>query len=224
MKSQRLIALFDGFYFFDRALIGGGKFIKSVFNLIKIMWLMGGMLVSYSSLSLASQAIQFSSVKETFQNQQLALNAVADFKLSKAIMSAIHHEIHIFFKTEILLLEEGRVLGTQVDRVRQSIEYHTELYASGVNRRYVLHNHRNHKLQTFQTLEAALQTLGTLQALPIIDLSELHSGKTYRFKVRLFLDKWKLPAPLLIDALFEPYWQLDSGWVEREIKMPKNRM
>ncbi len=175
-----------------------------------------------TSLVWAKGAIHFSELKEVIQDQKLVLNAEIDFTLPEEVVSAIHHDISILFKTEIILLEEKPLLGMTFERVRKSIEYHTELYAYGVNRYYVLYNHRNHKRQTFQTLKEALQTLGTLQALPLINLVELHPEQTYFLKIRVSLNKWRLPPPLLIDSLLEPYWQLDSGWQSFKIRTPKS--
>jgi len=175
-----------------------------------------------SSSVWAKNAIYFSELKEHIQDQKLMLSAEIDFKLPEQVVSAIHHDIPILFKTEMVLLEEKSFLGIPFKRVRKSIEYRTELYAYGVSRYYVLYNHRNHKRQTFQTLEDALQTLGTLQALPVMSLTELHPEQVYLFKIRISLDKWRLPPPLLIDALFEPYWQLDSGWQTLKLRTPKS--
>jgi len=151
------------------------------------------------------------------------LNAVVEFDLPEQVVSAVHHDISILFKTEIILFEETSLLGMTFEHVQKSIEYHTELYAYGVNRYYVLYNHRNHKRQTFQTLENALQTLGTLQALPIIRLAALKPEHSYFLKIRISLDKRRLPPPLLIDALLESYWKLDSGWQTFKIHTPKSR-
>jgi hypothetical protein len=170
----------------------------------------------------AKNAIYFSDLKELIQDQKLVLSAEINFELPEQVVSAIHHDIPILFKTEMILLEEKSFFGISFKRVRKSIEYHTELYAYGVSRYYILYNHRNHKRQTFQTLEEALQTLGTLQALSVMSLTELHPEQTYLFKIRISLDKWRLPPPLLIDALFEPYWQLDSDWQTLKLRTPKS--
>lgn len=178
-------------------------------------------LLSLPNVALAQNPIHFVYLKGVVQEKQLVLNAVVEFELPPPVILAIDHDIHIQFKTEIVLLEEQDMLGMTFKRERQSIAYHTELYAYGVNRYYVLYNHRNYKRRTFQTLEAALQTLGTLQAMPIVDLSELDAEKTYFLKIRLQLDKWRLPAPLLIDGLLEEYWRLNSGWQEVKVHIPK---
>ncbi len=178
--------------------------------------------LSYSSSAFSKNAIHFSYLKEVFQNEQLALNAVVDFELPKQVVAAIQHDIPILFKTEIVLFEKRDFLGFQVEEVQKKLEYHTELYAYGVNRYYVLYNHRNHKRQTFPTLENALQTLGTLQALPVVRQVVLNPERRYFFKIRISLDRWKLPPPLFIEALLETYWQLDSGWQEITIQPPKS--
>ncbi|HIE39851.1 MAG TPA: DUF4390 domain-containing protein [Thiomicrorhabdus sp.] len=180
------------------------------------------LLLSYSNWAFSKNAIHFSYLKEVFQNEQLALNAVVDFKLPEQVVAAIQHDISILFKTEIVLFEKRNFLGFQREQTQKKIEYYTELYGYGVNRYYVLYNHRNHKRQTFQTLENALQTLGTLQALPVVNQSVLDPEKRYFFKIRISLDKWKLPPPLFIEALLETYWHLDSDWQEIMIQLPKS--
>ncbi|GEM_PF-2379691 len=189
---------------------------------MRFFWVLSIWFCLQSTSVVAKQGIYFTTLSERIQDQTLMLNAKVDFKLPEQVVSAIHHDIPILFKTEMVLLEEKSLLGIPFNRVRKSIEYRTELYAYGVNRYYVLYNHRNHKRQTFQTLEEALQTLGTLQALPVMSLVALHPEQTYLFKIRISLDKWRLPPPLLIDALLEPYWQLDSGWQSFQIHTPKS--
>ncbi len=188
-----------------------------------VLWGMYWFVLSFSHNAFSQNPIQFSYVKEVFQNQKLALNAVVEFSLPEPVISAIEHDIPILFKTEIVLFEKRHVWGIPVTDTHKKIEYYTELYAYGVNRYYVLYNHRNHKRQTFQTLKAALQTLGTLLALPVAQQAELHPDRHYFFKIRIFLDRWKLPPPLFIDALLKPYWHLDSGWHEIPIQRPKSR-
>ena len=168
----------------------------------------------------ASDEIMIIRVSDYQQDQKLLFDSESRFNLPEAIVSAINHEIPLTFKTEIRLSEKNQRLGVNYERTRVSIEYKTRLYVEGVNRRYFLYNSRNLKTQSFTSLESALLTLGTLQSFPIIPLSELHPKQHYTLKMRISLDHWQLPAPLLIEALFKDQWQLNSGWYEVGIQTP----
>jgi len=177
-------------------------------------------LLSFANHSHAENEIVILNVTEHQQDKQLLINSQTEFNLPEEVIEAIHHEVPIRFKTQIELTEEKRVLGFKYQRTRNYVEYRTELYAYGVNRLYTLYNNRNQKAQTFKTLEEALKTLATLQTFPVASLSELHPEQRYTLRVRISLDYWSLPAPMILEALFTPHWQLDSQWFETELITP----
>lgn len=197
------------------------KTLQSAF--IKTVFLIFIGVVSMTSLTAVAQAsdeIMIMRVSDYQQDQKLLLDSEIRFKLPEAIITAINHEIPLTFKTEIRLIEKNQRLGFDYDRTRVSIKYQTRLYVEGVNQRYFLYNSRNLKTQSFTTLKSALLTLGTLQSFPIIKLSELHPEQHYTLKMRISLDHWQLPAPLLMESLFKSHWQLSSGWYEVGIQTP----
>jgi len=161
-------------------------------------------------------------VSDYQQDNTLLLDSESLFHLPEQVKQAIHHEIPLNFKTEIRLLEETRWMGMTFQRTRFDLEYYTRLYAYGVNHHYVLYNTRNNKVQTFETLESALQTLGTLRAFPIAHLAELHPEQRYTLEMKISLDRWKLPAPLIIESFMDPDWHLESDWFESIIETPKS--
>ena len=194
----------------------------NIINRFKTVWVASLLLaqISITTIAQASDEIRIIRVSDYQQEQQLRLDSESRFNLPKAVIKAINHEIPLSFTTEIVLSEQNRRFGFEFERTRASIKYQTRLYKTGVDHRYELYNSRNHKLQSFQTLEAALLTLGTLQDFPIIKLSELHPKQRYALKMRISLDHWKLPSPLLIEALFKNHWQLSSDWYEVSIQTP----
>ena len=177
-------------------------------------------IISFMTTAQASDEIMILRVSDYQQDQKLLFDSQSRFKLPEAVVSAINHEIPLTFKTEIRLSENSQYLGFNYERTRVSFEYQTRLYVEGVNRRYFLYNSRNLKEQSFASLESALLTLGTLQSFPIINLSELHPKQHYTLKIRISLDHWQLPAPLLMEALFKSHWKLNSGWYEVSIQTP----
>lgn len=168
----------------------------------------------------AVQPIVIKKVVDFQADKNLIINSESVFNLPPNVIEAIHHEIPLSFKIHIELLEEVTWFGLQLSRVRNAIEFHTELRASGMSRAYTLFNTRNQNIQSFQSLEKALQTLATLEAFPVASLSELHPEQRYTLRMRIHLDHWKLKAPLLIQALFSDEWTIDSGWYETSLQTP----
>lgn len=158
-----------------------------------------------------------------YQNdQQLFLDAKVNFKLTDALLQAIQHEVPLTFDTEIELIEQQNFLGINFSRTRVKIRYQTQVRYFGYNHRYVIANKRNKKVQSFDNLNDALNTLGTLSNFPLADLADLHPDTLYSIKMRVSLNKWQLPTPLIVHAMFVSDWQLDSDWRNIEIQSPKS--
>jgi len=169
----------------------------------------------------SANSITILQVDDYQQDKNLLIDSESRFNLPKAVIDAIHHEIPLSFKVQIELTEASKILGFNYQRSRNVISYNTDIYAYGVNRMYALYNNRNQKAETFRTIDEALTTLSTLQAFPIASLSELHPEQMYTLRMRISLDYWKLPAPLILEALLTPsVWQLDSQWYETTLQTP----
>lgn len=174
-------------------------------------------------LSLSANAVEPIVIKKVvdFQEEKsLVIDSESIFNLPPNVIKAIHHEIPLNFKIQIQLLEDTSLFGFSYQRTRNSIEFHTQLQALGVNRVYTLYNSRNKKIQSFQRLDDALQTLATLESFPIASLSELHPKQRYTLRMRIHLDFWKLRAPLQLEALLSDDWNIDSGWYETTLQTP----
>lgn len=176
--------------------------------------------LSIFNQALAVKPIVIKKVVDFQGDKNLIISSVSTFNLSPNVIEAINHEIPLNFKIQIELLENGSWLWFDYQRTRQSIEFHTEVRAFGVNRTYTLYNSRNNKTRSFQSIDEALQTLSTLEAFPVISLSELHPKQRYTLRMRIKLDHWKLSPPLIFEAVFSDDWNIDSGWYETTLQTP----
>lgn len=174
------------------------------------------------SVAADTPGIQILYLNDYQEDQQLVVDASAKFHFPPKVLSAIHHEIPLTFTTEIELNEIRTLLGIPFSRNRTQIVYRTELQYIGYNRTYVIANKRNQKVQSFDSLKEAMKTLGTLSNFRIADLADLHPDTLYAVKMRISLDQWQLPTPLIIDTLWSSDWQLDSDWRSIEIQSPKS--
>ena len=113
-------------------------------------------------------------------------------------------------------------LQTQVIRTRrwlpdvQDAELATrfELEYRPLSQRYIVRNLNSGDQDSFSTLYSALNNLGRINALPIIDDGLLRPGKDYRVRIRVMLQTQQYPAPLRLVFFWRSQWQLQSEWFE----------
>jgi len=89
-----------------------------------------------------------------------------------------------------------------------------ELEYRPLSQRYIVSNLNSGDQDSFATLYSALNNLGRIQGLPVIDDSILEVGKTYRIRLRARLSTEQYPAPLRILFFWRDQWQLKSDWFE----------
>jgi len=65
--------------------------------------------------------------------------------------------------------------------------------------------------QNFDSLDEAIQALGRVARLHVVEKSALPFGEPLTVAVRLSLDHTQLPKPLQVDALADRDWQVSAG-------------
>ena len=65
--------------------------------------------------------------------------------------------------------------------------------------------------QNYDSLDEAIQALGRVARLHVVEKSVLPFGEPLTIAVRLSLDHTQLPKPLQVDALADRDWQVDAG-------------
>ncbi len=89
-----------------------------------------------------------------------------------------------------------------------------ELEYRPLSQRYIVRNLNSGDQDSFATLYSALNNLGRIQALPVVDDSILEPDKTYRIRLRARLSTEQYPVPLRILFFWRDEWQLESEWFE----------
>ncbi len=111
-----------------------------------------------------------------------------------------------------LKLEVIRVRGLWFDDVEASLTVTYELEYRPLSQRYILRNLNSGDQNSFATLYSALNNLGRIQGLPVIDDALLQPGSAYRMRLRALLSTRQFPAPLRILFFWRSQWQLQSDW------------
>lgn len=139
------------------------------------------------------------------------LDAGIDFTLSRPILEALERGVPVQIVLDIEILRERSYLWNETTA---TLEQRYELDFHVLTRSYVVRNLNIGTQTAFPTRRAALEHLGRIADLPVIDANLLEEGESYIGRVRAYIDINALPVPLRVRALVSPEWRLDSGWHE----------
>jgi hypothetical protein len=95
-----------------------------------------------------------------------------------------------------------------IGELRQSyqLQYHS------VSQRYIVLNLNTQAQTNFSTLFSALNGLGRITELPLIDSALLDSDQNYDIRIRALLSTEDFPGPLRFLAFWRPDWSISSNW------------
>lgn len=144
----------------------------------------------------------------TLVHDEQGYSVTAEFaiQLGPRLEEAITHSVPLEFRFEFVLTRARRYwmdehVAGKVVTYRLSYQALTRQYRLSVGS---LH-------QNFPTLDEALQALGHVVRLHVVDKAAVKAGETYQAAVRLSLDPTQLPKPLQIDALGDRDWRLQTS-------------
>ena len=113
-----------------------------------------------------------------------------------------------------LQLELIRVRRFVWDDAAAELAIDHELEYRPLSQRYIVRNLNSGDQDSFATLYSALNSLGRVQGLPVIDDALLEFDATYRIRLRALLNTRQYPAPLRLLFFWRDQWQLESEWFE----------
>lgn len=137
------------------------------------------------------------------------LDAQIEYQFNNTVLEALNHGVPLTLEVHLQVRRDGAWVwerDTAELRLRYLISYRalTSLYeVSDLNQE---------TSRSFVTREAALDFLGEINRLPIVDELQLESGHAYWLEMKTQLDIEALPLPLRPLAYLTPDWNLSSGW------------
>ncbi len=137
------------------------------------------------------------------------LDARLQLVLSSEALRALDAGVPLTIELQLELL---RIRRFNFDAVDAELTVRYELEYRPLSQRYILRNLNSGNQESFATLYSALNTLGRVQDLPIIDAALLDADKRYRLRLRALLNTQQYPAPLRIVFFWRNQWQLKSEW------------
>ncbi|MBT8132654.1 MAG: DUF4390 domain-containing protein [Gammaproteobacteria bacterium] len=137
------------------------------------------------------------------------LNATIDYQLNEMALEALARGVVLTFELNIDL---RRVQRFRPDKTVAELLQLNELSYHALSGKYLVRNTNSGEQQSFLTLSAALQNLGIIRDLPIIDGALLNPKRRYFLRLKSVLDIRSFPGPLRVLAVFFGDWRLASDW------------
>ena len=131
--------------------------------------------------------------------------------LSSQALQALDAGVPLTVELQLEVIRVRRWIPDSLDaelKVRYELEYRP------LSQRYIVRNVNTGNQESFATLYSALNTLGRVQALPIIDDALLEPDKDYRLRMRALLNTQQYPPSLRFVFFWRSEWQLKSEWFE----------
>ncbi len=151
------------------------------------------------------------SASTTLEQGVHILDARLQLVLSSEALAALNNGVPLTIELQTQLIRKRRFY---VDAMDAELAVRFELEYRPLSQRYIVRNLNTGHQDSFATLYSALNNLGRITRLPIIDDALLAPGKSYRIRVRAMLQTQQYPAPLRLLFFWRSQWQLQSEWRE----------
>jgi hypothetical protein len=187
----------------------------------RIRGLSGILLVGATLLWLGSSVAQDAIEREGYFEVRSASSRIVDgvhtldarlqLVLSSEALEALSSGVPLTIELQMVLIKHRRLVW---DDVTFELAVRFELEYRPLAQRYIVRNLNSGDQDSFATLYSALNNLGRIQGLPVIDDALLEPDRKYRLRVRALLNTQQYPAPLRFLFFWRDEWQLESEWVQ----------
>jgi hypothetical protein len=139
------------------------------------------------------------------------LDARLQLVLSSDALKALNSGVPLTIELQMQVIRSRRFY---LDALDAELAFRFELEYRPISQRYIVRNLNSGNQDSFATLYSALNSLGRVQRLPVIDESLLVPERDYRVRLRALLATEQYSAPLRLLFFWRDEWQLESEWYE----------
>ena len=143
--------------------------------------------------------------------QNYTLDARLQLFLSDEALNALNSGVPLTIELSIEIIRSRRFLP---DAKEEELEFQFELEYRPLSQRYIVRDVQKGTQDSYATLFSALNKLGKVQDLILIQNSSLDPRANYRFRLQALLSTKQYSAPLRILFFWRNQWDLKSEWYE----------
>lgn len=166
-------------------------------------------ILSIGTVAAKGEPFEIRSAVTRLSNGVYFATARIDYRLSDDALEALESGIALTIQLQI---EVARVRRFWVDQKVASLKQDYQLSYQPLSERYVVKNLNSGEQGSYATLFSALNTMGRVVDLPIIDAALLEPNTPHEISIRAVLDQNTLPGPLRLIAFWSSGFRLQSDW------------
>jgi hypothetical protein len=137
------------------------------------------------------------------------LNADIAYRLSTEAVDALHSGVPLGVRLDVEIIHPRR---WWFDNEGAALQQAYEVDYHALSERYIVLNVNSREQTSFGSLAAALEYLGRVDGLPLIDTAVLDDDRGYYVRLRASLDQEQFPGPLRLLAFWRRDWSIASEW------------
>jgi hypothetical protein len=143
------------------------------------------------------------------------VGARLQYVLSDQALDALDSGVPINVELQFQVIQNRRFW---LDDVTAELAVNYQLVYNALSRRYVVRNLNTGEQDSYATLFSALNNLGRITSLPVIDAALLRDDRDYRIRMRAVVDVKDYPAALRLIAFWREDWRITSDWFEWQLE------
>jgi hypothetical protein len=160
--------------------------------------------VAESKAAVRSASLTLDAVQDVYE-----LDARVDISLPEEARKGIEAGLTLRLTYEIELYRVRRYMP---DATVAELEQTSELSYHALSQRYLVRNLNTGEQEDFGTLQAALEALGDVRGLPVIDADLVAKGPSYEGGMRAVIDLSSTPDALQWLLFWSDDWSATSEW------------
>jgi hypothetical protein len=151
------------------------------------------------------------SVSTHLQDKVYLLDANIDYQFSDTALEALRNGVPLIVLLDIKVEQER---SWWWNKTIADLQQGYLLLYHALTEKYIVNNLNSGAQDNYERLSAALNALGKVKDLPILDAHLATAGERYVVHLRTRLDLESLPAPMRPLAYISSDWRLESDWYE----------
>ena len=179
--------------------------------------IIGALLMLLGTAALAQQPVERAgyfevrSASTELVDGVYVLDARLQLVLSSEALKALNSGVPLTIELQMQVIRSRRFY---LDALDAELAFRFELEYRPISQRYIVRNLNTGNQDSFATLYSALNNLGRVQRLPVIDETLRVPDRDSRVRLRALLATEQYSAPLRLLFFWRDEWQLKSDWYE----------
>ena len=155
------------------------------------------------------------SAKSVLIDQTHVLDARLQLFLSDEALNALNSGVPLTIELNIEFIRVRRFMP---DDKEIELSFQFELEYKPLSQRYIVRDTVNDTQNSYATLFSALNRLGRVQNLFLVNDNELSNDSSYRMRLQALLSTKQYSAPLRMLFFWRSQWDIKSEWYEWQLQ------